>query len=63
VSGISDRQQEIKRRRHRRKKYAAIGAKLKKTTVSEKAVLADKLRKLTPGCEVLIERWGLVEKR
>jgi hypothetical protein len=63
VSGISDRQQEIKRRRHRRKKYVAIAAKLKKSTVSEKAVIADKLRKLTPGCEELIERWGLVEKR
>jgi hypothetical protein len=63
VSGISDRQQEIKRRRHRRKKYVAIAGKLKKATVSEKAVLADKLRKLTPGCEELIERWGLVEKR
>ena len=37
--------------------------KLKKATVSEKAVLAEKLRNLTPGCEGLIERWGLVEKR
>ncbi len=63
MSGISDRQQEIKRRRHRRKKYAAITAKLKKATQSEKAVLADKLRRLTPGCEELIERWSLEEKR
>ena len=29
----------------------------------EKTVLAEKLRNLTPGCEELIERWGLVEKR
>jgi hypothetical protein len=63
LSGISDRQQEIKRRRHRRKKYVALAKKVKKATVSEKAVLAEKLRNLTPGCEELIERWGLVEKR
>lgn len=63
MSGISDRKQEIKRRRHRRKKYATITAKLKKATVSEKVILAEKLRKLTPGCEELIGRWGLEEKR
>ncbi len=63
MSGISDRKQEIKRRRHRRKKFAVMTRKLKKATVSEKAVLAEKLRNLTPGCEGLIERWGLVEKR
>ena len=63
MSGISDRHQEIKRRRHRRKKYAAIAGKLKKATVSEKVILAEKLRKLTPGCEGLIERWALEEKR
>ncbi|MDZ4781764.1 MAG: DUF6800 family protein [Planctomycetia bacterium] len=63
MSGISDRQQEIKRRRHRRKKYVVMARKLKKATVSEKTVLAEKLRNLTSGCNELIERWGLVEKR
>lgn len=63
MGGISDRKQEIKRRRHRRKKYALIARKLKKATVSEKAVLAEKLRNLTPGCEELIGRWALEEKR
>jgi hypothetical protein len=59
VSGISDRKQEIKRRRHRRKKLLVFKRKLKKATVSEKQVIAEKLRKLTPGCEVLIESLSL----
>jgi hypothetical protein len=36
--------------------------KLQKATVSEKVVIAEKLRRLTPGAEVLIARWDL-EKR
>lgn len=36
--------------------------KLDKATVSEKAVMADKLRGLTSGAELIIERWEL-EKR
>ncbi len=62
MGGISDRAQEIKRRRHRRKKLAKFSAKLKKATVSEKIVMAEKIRKMTPGAEVIIEAWGL-EKR
>ncbi len=36
--------------------------KVKKATVSEKTVIAEKLRKLTPGAEEIIARWEL-EKR
>ncbi len=32
-----------------------------KASVSEKAVLATKVRRLTPGAEGLILRWGLEE--
>ena len=59
MSGISDRHQEIKRRRNRRKKYAKFAKKLEKANASERAVIAEKLRKMTPGSEVLIARWGL----
>jgi hypothetical protein len=61
VGGISERHKEIKRRRHRRKKLAHLQGRLKKATVSEKAVIATKIRNLTPGAELLIERWGLAE--
>jgi len=59
---ISERQKEIKRRRHRRKKVAQFARKLAKATVSERVVMAEKLRSLTPGAQVIIDRWEL-EKR
>jgi hypothetical protein len=63
VSGISDRMQEIKRRRKRRQKLDKFKKRVKKATVSERAVLADKIRKMTPGCEVIIENLGLEERK
>jgi hypothetical protein len=60
---LSERKQELKRRRHRKKKYDIFARKLAKATVTEKAVIAEKLRKLTPGCEVKIEDWDLGKKR
>jgi hypothetical protein len=59
VGGISDRKQEIKRRRHRRKKLEHFKLRLKKATTSEKGVMAEKLRKMTPGAEEIIEHLGL----
>ncbi len=61
MGGISERGKEIKRRRHRRKKLVQLTKRLKKATVSEKAVIAAKVRRLTSGAEVLIEAWGLGE--
>ena len=63
MGGISNRMKEIKRRRHRRKKLVKIESKLKKATTSEKLVMAEKLRKMTPGCEDLIVRMGLDERK
>ena len=60
---LSERKQELKRRRHRKKKFGIFARKLTKATVSEKTVIAEKLRKLTPGCEVVIEAWELEKKR
>ena len=63
MGGISDRAQEIKRRRHRKKKIAVFKRKLKKATASERAVIAEKLRKMTPGAEVVIANLGLEDKK
>jgi hypothetical protein len=58
----SERKRELRRRRHRRKKITAFARKLEKATVSERAIIADKLRALTPGGDTIIARWDL-EKR
>ncbi|REJ67768.1 MAG: hypothetical protein DWQ31_10290 [Planctomycetota bacterium] len=57
--GASERTKEIKRRRHRRKKMAKLAERSKKATVSEKSVIAHKIRGLTPGAEEIIAAWGL----
>ena len=58
----SERKRELRRRRHRKKKLATLSRKLQKATVSERTVIAEKLRSLTPGAETIIGRWEL-EKR
>jgi hypothetical protein len=55
----SERSKEIKRRRHRRKKLELLAKRLKKATVSEKVAIAEKIRNLTPGGEVIIKNWDL----
>ena len=55
-SGI-ERVREIKRLRTRRKKTANIIQRVKKGTM-EKAEAIRKLRALTPGADVIIEREG-----
>ncbi len=62
MGGISDRKQEIKRRRHRRQKLKKFASRLKKATFSEKQVIVAKIRNLTPGAEVIIANWGLQEQ-
>ena len=63
MGGISNRMKEAKRRRHRRKKLVKFQSKLKKATTSEKLAMAEKLRKLTSGCETLIARMGLEDRK
>jgi hypothetical protein len=58
----SERKKELKRRRHRRKKIGIFKRKLEKATVSERAIMADKLRGMTPGAETIVAAWEL-EKR
>ncbi len=59
---ICERKKELRRRRHRRKKLAQLAKRLKKATVSEKAIIAEKIRKLTPGAETIIANWGLEQR-
>jgi len=61
MGGISNRMKEIKRRRHRRQAMAKFQARLPKATTSEKQLIAEKIRKMTPGCEDLVIRLGLEE--
>ena len=63
MGGISNRMKEIKRRRHRKQKVAKFALKLKKATQSERLVMAEKLRRMTAGAEVLIARMGLDERK
>ncbi len=50
----TERTRELRRRRHRKKKVAKLIIRAGKASSADKAVIADKLRKLTPGAEVII---------
>jgi hypothetical protein len=56
---ISERKKEIRRRRKRRENYADMKAKLPKADAATKAKIAEKLKKISPGADGLIEAWGL----
>ncbi len=58
----SERKKELRRRRHREKKIKIFARKLVTATVSEKGIIADKLRSLTPGGRAIVNNWEL-EKR
>ncbi len=58
----SERQRELRRRRHRRQKVAKLHKKLQSGSAGDKGVVAEKLRALTPGAEEIIRRWGLEDQ-
>jgi len=55
----SERQRELRRRRHRAKKIPALKKRAEKASASEKKVIAAKIRALTPGAEAIIKELGL----
>jgi len=57
----SERRKEIKRRRHRRVKMAQWIRQLKSAKVSERTLIAEKIRALTPGADIVIANLGLDE--
>ncbi len=56
----TERQRELRRRRNRSKKLTLLQKKAEKSSKAEKAVIAHKLRRLSPGAEQLIKAWKLV---
>ena len=60
--GCSERRKELKRRRHRKRKLAHYKSHLDKASVSDKSVIADKLRKLTVGADEIIATLELEER-
>jgi hypothetical protein len=55
----SERQREIRRRRHRKQKLSVFKRRAEGATESEKKAMATKIRNLTPGGEVVIANLGL----
>ena len=62
MGGIVERQKEIRRRRTRRKKYKLLKRRLTKASVSEKVLIAAKIRKMGIGAEAVIANFGLAER-
>jgi hypothetical protein len=63
VGGIIERHKELRRRRKRKQKLRVFKRKASKSTPSEKGVLANKIRNMTSGAEVIIANWGLEERK
>ena len=59
----TERVRELRRRRKRAQKLDVIARKSAKASASEKAHLANKLRRMTGGAEAVIQRLGLEDKR
>jgi hypothetical protein len=63
MGGIIERHKELAKRRHRKKKLKVLKRRATKATPSEKAHIATKIRRLTPGAEVIIATMGLEERK
>ena len=57
-----ERMRELRRRRSRKKKMTKLKRRAAKANTSEKTVIAAKIRRLTPGAEVVISALGLEER-
>ncbi len=60
--GCSERQKELKRRRHRREKLTRLKLKVESANQTEKTAIAEKIRRMTPGAEGIIDRLSLEER-
>ena len=63
MGGIIERHKELRQRRHRKKKMTILKRRAAKATPSEKAHIATKIRRLTPGAETIIETLKLEERK
>lgn len=57
-----ERHRELRRRRSRTRKIGIFTRRAATANTSEKAVLAAKIRKLTPGAEEILTRLGLQDR-
>jgi len=55
----TERQRELRKRRHRTKKLGKLHKKCEKANKTEKAAIVHKLRRLSPGADQLIQAWKL----
>ncbi len=55
----TERTRELRRRRHRKKAVAKLSKRAEKGSKADKAIIVEKLRKLTPGANDIISRLGL----
>jgi hypothetical protein len=62
VGTSSERSRELRRRRKRTQKMKVIERKATKASPSEKSHLAQKIRRMTTGAEIIIERMKLEER-
>ncbi len=56
---MGERRRELRRRRKRTKVVSLIKQKASKASASDKAKMAEKLRRITPGAELIIQSAGL----
>ncbi len=60
--GSSERQRELRRRRHRRVKIGKLKRRAVNANASEKTVIAEKIRRLTPGGDEIVAKLGLEDR-
>ncbi|HPM83010.1 MAG TPA: hypothetical protein PLF81_20040 [Candidatus Anammoximicrobium sp.] len=58
----SERRRELRRRRKRAKKITHLKRRVPQASVSEKAAMAGKIRRMTPGGETIVAKLGLEER-
>ena len=58
----SERRRELRRRRKRTKKIDHLKRRVPQASVSEKAAMAAKIRKMTPGAEAIVAQLALEER-
>jgi len=57
----SERQRELRRRRKRSKQMKVVRRKMEKANASEKLVLVNKIKRMTPGAKDILPSLGITE--
>jgi hypothetical protein len=54
-----ERARELRRKRHRKVKLSTLKRRAEKASKSEKVIIAQKVRRLSPGAEQLLAAWKM----